>query len=396
MTQSLAYIKKHLSRYGMIIALASAMILFSFLTNGVLMTPINLTNLILQNSYILILAIGMLLCTLTGNVDLSVGSVVALIGGVAAVLMVDFGLNLYLAVIISLLAGCVIGAWQGFWTAFVKVPAFIVTLAGMLIFRGFAQLLLQGTSKGPFPQIFQSIASGFIPDPFGGIKVFGGNMHAFSLLIGALLCAIFLAEETRRRNKQIKNNFEVVPFGVWIAKIVFLAVVVMFFAVVFALYKGIPNILILLGALVGIYHFITVKTVPGRHVYAVGGNAKAAKLSGIKTEWVLFWVYTNMGLLSALAGMVFAARLNVATPKAGNMFELDAIAACYIGGSSVTGGVGTVIGAIVGGLFMGVLNNGMSIMGVAVDWQQAIKGFVLLGAVAFDLYSKSKSRNASL
>ena len=392
MTQSLAYIKKHLSRYGMIIALATLMIFFSFLTGGVLMTPINLTNLILQNSYILILAIGMLLCTLTGNVDLSVGSAVALIGGVAAVLMVDFGLNLFLALIISLFAGCVIGAWQGFWIAFVKVPAFIVTLAGMLIFRGFAQVLLKGTSKGPFPQIFQSIASGFISDPFGGITIFGSRMHALSLLIGILLCAALLTVEFRRRKIRIKHNFDVVPFGIWIVKIVFPALVIMSFAVVFALYKGIPNILILLGALVGIYHFITVKTVPGRHVYAVGGNAKAAKLSGIKTEWVMFWVYANMGLLAALAGIVFAARLNVATPKAGNMFELDAIAACYIGGSSVTGGVGTVIGAIVGGLFMGVLNNGMSIMGIAVDWQQAIKGFVLLGAVAFDLYSKSKSK----
>jgi len=393
MNQSLAYMKEHLSRYGMITALVSLMILFGFLTNGVLMTPINLTNLILQNSYILILAIGMLLCTLTGNVDLSVGSIVALIGGVAAVLIVDFDLNPFLAVMISLFAGCVIGAWQGFWTAFVKVPAFIVTLAGMLIFRGFAQLLLKGTSKGPFPQFFQSIASGFISDPFGGITIFGNNMHAFSLFIGILLCAILLAAEIRRRKKQSRYNFDVMPFGAWIAKVIFLVLVIMLFVIVFALYKGIPNILILLGALVGIYHFITVKTVPGRHVYAVGGNAKAAKLSGIKTEWIMFWVYTNMGLLAALAGIVFAARLNVATPKAGNTFELDAIAACYIGGSSVTGGVGTVIGAIVGGLFMGVLNNGMSIMGVAVDWQQAIKGFVLLGAVAFDLYSKSKSKS---
>ena len=392
MTRSLAYMKEHLGRYGMITALVSLMILFSFLTSGVLMTPINLTNLILQNSYILILAIGMLLCTLTGNVDLSVGSVVALIGGVAAVLMVDFGINLFLAVIISLLAGCVIGAWQGFWVAFVKVPAFIVTLAGMLIFRGLALVLLKGTSKGPFPQIFQSIASGFISDPFGGITIFGSNLHAFSLLIGILLCVILLAAEIWKRKNQTRNNFNATPFGIWIVKVIFLVSVVMFFAVVFALYKGIPNILILLGALVGIYHFITVKTVPGRHIYAVGGNAKTAKLSGIKTEWVMFRVYTNMGLLAALAGMVFAARLNVATPKAGNMFELDAIAACYIGGSSVTGGVGTVIGAIVGGLFMGVLNNGMSIMGVSVDWQQAIKGFVLLGAVAFDLYSKSKSK----
>jgi putative multiple sugar transport system permease protein len=393
MKQYLTYIKKHLSQYGMIIALVSLMILFTFLTNGVLMTPINLTNLILQNSYILILAVGMLLCTLTGNVDLSVGSVVALIGGVAAVLMVDCGLNPFLAVLLSLLAGCAIGAWQGFWTAFVKVPAFIVTLAGMLIFRGLALVLLKGTSKGPFPQIFQSIASGFIPDPFGGITLFAKPLHSLSLIIGVLLCVVLIVAEIRTRKKQIKLNFDVMPYGMWIVKTGFLAAVIISFAVFFALYKGIPNILILLGALVGVYHFITLKTVPGRHVYAVGGNAKAAKLSGIKTEWVLFWVYTNMGFLAALAGLVFAARLNVATPKAGNMFELDAIAACYIGGSSVTGGVGTVIGAIVGGLFMGVLNNGMSIMGVGIDWQQAIKGFVLLSAVAFDLYSKSKIKN---
>ena len=374
----------------MIIALASLMILFSFLTNGVLMTPINLTNLILQNSYILILAVGMLLCTLTGNVDLSVGSAVALIGGVAAVMMADFGMNPFLAVIISLLAGCVIGAWQGFWVAFIKVPAFIVTLAGMLIFRGFALVLLKGTSKGPFPEIFQAIASGFIADPFGGITIFGKRLHALTVLICVVLCAAVLWGEIWKRRKQVKLNFDVLPFEIWLVKVIFLVAVIISFSTVFALYKGIPNILILLGALVAVYHFITVKTIAGRHVYAVGGNAKAAKLSGIKTEWVMFWVYTNMGLLAALAGIVFAARLNVATPKAGNMFELDAIAACYIGGSSVTGGVGTVIGAIVGGLFMGVLNNGMSIMGVGIDWQQVIKGLVLLGAVAFDLYSKSR------
>jgi putative multiple sugar transport system permease protein len=355
MREMLIFMKKNAGHYGMIIALAALIILFTFLTGGKLLNPVNLTNLILQNSYILILAVGMLLCTLTGNVDLSVGSIVALIGGVAAICMVDWGLNPIVAIIISMTAGAVIGAWQGFWISFVKVPAFIVTLAGMLIFRGFALILLKGTSKGPFPQMFQSIASGFIPDYFNGISInIGGGItfHFFTLTIGVLLCAILISMEIISRKKSKKLDFDVIPAGAWFIKIVFLSAVVMIFSVVFAYYKGIPNILILLALLVCIYHFITVKTVSGRHIYALGGNAKAAKLSGIKTEWVMFWVYTNMGLLSALAGIVFAARLNVATPKAGNMFELDAIAACYIGGSSVTGGVGTVIGAIVGGLFM--------------------------------------------
>jgi putative multiple sugar transport system permease protein len=384
-------LKKNVRHYGMIIALVAAMIFFGVLTDGVLFRPVNLTNLVLQNSYVLILAVGMMLCILTGNIDLSVGSVVAFVGAVSAMMMVKANMNPFLAMFISLLIGGLIGAWQGFCIAFFRMPAFIVTLAGMLAFRGLAQVILKGQSYGPFPRVFQSLSSGYIADPFGGLSVGSVNLHVLTLIIGVVISALIVSGQTRERKRQQRYNFDLLPRGIWIAKLIFLVAVIMAFSIVFALYRGIPNILVLLGCLIVFYHFVTTKTVQGRHIYALGGNVKAAKLSGIKTEQVMFWVYANMGVIAALAGMVFAARLNVATPKAGQNFELDAIAACYIGGASTTGGIGTIIGAIVGGLFMGVLNNGMSILGVSIDWQQAIKGFVLLAAVGFDLYSKMRS-----
>ena len=385
------FFKKNFRQYGMIIALVAAMILFGVLTDGVLFRPVNLTNLVLQNSYVLILAVGMMLCILTGNIDLSVGSVVAFVGAVSALMMVDSGFNPFIAMFFTLLIGAAIGAWQGFWIAFINIPAFIVTLSGMLVFRGLAQVILKGQSKGPYPRVFQSLASGYIADPFGGIEAGGVKLHILTLVIGAVISALIVAGEINKRAKQKKFNFEVINPGLWTAKVLFFVAVIMAFSVVFSLYRGIPNILVLLGILIVAYHFVTAHTIQGRHIYALGGNAKAAKLTGIKTEQVMFWVYTNMGIIAALAGMVFAARLNVATPKAGQNFELDAIASCYIGGASTTGGIGTIIGAIVGGLFMGVLNNGMSILGVSIDWQQTIKGLVLLAAVAFDLYSKKRS-----
>ena len=384
MNNVIGTMKKNFRQYGMLIALAVVMILFQVLTDGVLLRPVNLTNLILQNSYILILAVGMLLCILTGYIDLSVGSIVAFVGAISATLMVDKGVPAVYAMIIALIIGGLIGAWQAYWIAFVKIPPFIVTLAGMLIFRGLALVVLQGQSKGPFPPMFQSLSSGFIPDPIGG--------NGLTILIGVLASAILVWNEIHKRRKARKYDFSEIPAWAFIVKILFVFAIIMAFTLVFASYKGLPNILVLLVLLILIYDFVTQKTVPGRHIYALGGNAKAAKLSGIKTEQVMFWVYVNMGVISALAGMVFAARLNVATPKAGVNFEMDAITACYVGGASTTGGIGTIIGAMVGGLFMGVLNNGMSIMGIGIDWQQTIKGFVLLAAVAFDLYSKAKSK----
>ncbi|MDR2393666.1 MAG: sugar ABC transporter permease [Treponema sp.] len=391
MNSLFALLKKNSRQYGMVIALVVAMIFFGILTNGIFFRPVNLTNLVLQNSYVLILAVGMLLCTLTGNVDLSVGSIVCFVGAICGVMIVDMHLNPFLAMFVALLIGGAIGMWQGFWIAFVQVPPFIATLAGMLMFRGLGQVIMQGQTKAPFPKEFQVIASGYIPDPLGGLAIGKTSFHLFTMVIGLVIVAFIIVNEMNKRKKQQEYTFALLPKGIWIAKLTAIAAVLMAFTVVFALYRGLPNILIVLGILIVGYQFVASRTVQGRHIYALGGNAKAAKLSGVKTEWVMFWIYTNMAVLASIAALVFAARLNAATPKAGQNFEMDAIAACYVGGSAVSGGIGTIIGAVVGGLFIGILNNGMSILGVSTDWQQAIKGFVLLAAVAFDLYSKRRN-----
>jgi putative multiple sugar transport system permease protein len=382
----LTLVKKNSRQYGMVIALAASMIFFGVMTDGTFFKPVNLTNLVLQNSYVLILAIGMLLCTLTGNVDLSVGSIVCFVGAIIGVMVVDFGLNAYMTIIVALAVGLLIGMWQGFWIAFIHVPPFIATLGGMLIFRGGGQVIMQGQTKAPLPKEFQVIASGYIPDIFGG-----KDFHFFTILIGLLIIAFIIFNEIKKRKKNKAYNFDVLPRGIFITKVAAISAVLLAFTFVFASYRGFPNILIVMGILIVAYNFMASHSVHGRHIYALGGNMKAAKLSGIKTDWVMFWIYVNMAVLAAVAAIVFSARLNAATPKAGMGFEMDAIAACYVGGAAVAGGVGTIIGAVVGGLFIGVLNNGMSLLGVSTDWQQGIKGMILLFAVAFDLYSKAKS-----
>jgi len=381
--------KSHMRQYAMIIALVAIMVLFQLLTGGILLKPLNVTNLVLQNSYILVLAIGMLLCILTGgNIDLSVGSVAAFVGAVSATFIVSFNMPVVPAIALSLIIGALAGAWQGYWIAYVRIPAFIVTLSGMLVFRGFTMVILKGRTLAPFPVSYQKIASGFIPDFLGN----EGGLHMTTIVIGIICALIYLYTEIKDRKSKQKYEFAVSSVPAFAGKVSVMMIVINVFTYWLARYKGIPNVLVLLTVLVLAYSFMTNKTIAGRHIYAFGGNEKAAKLSGVKTNRVLFGVYVNMSVLAALAGIIFAGRLNAATPKAGNLFELDAIAACYIGGASATGGVGTVIGAIIGGLIMGVLNNGMSIMGISIDWQQAIKGLVLLFAVAFDVYSKSKSK----
>ncbi|MUG45219.1 multiple monosaccharide ABC transporter permease [Paenibacillus woosongensis] len=378
--------KKNIRQYGMIIALVFITVLFQILTDGILLKPLNVTNLILQNSYILVLAIGMVLVIITGHIDLSVGSIAAFIGALAAIMMVDMQLPPFLAVIISLGVGALIGAWQGFWIAYVRIPAFIVTLAGMLLFRGLTMIILNGQSISPFPKSFQKISSGFLPDWFGGESI-----HILTIVLGAILSLLVIWQEWKERQTQIKYNFETAPLWIFLAKVISLVAIVNVFTYVLATYNGIPNILVILFVLIVIYSFVMNRMIAGRHIYALGGNEKAAKLSGVKTKKVTFWVFVNMGAMAALSGLIFAARLNSATPKAGTNFELDAIAACFIGGASASGGIGTVIGAIIGGLVMGVMNNGMSLIGLGVDWQQGIKGLVLLLAVAFDIYNKSKT-----
>lgn len=381
-------LKNNIRKYGMVIALILIMGLFQILTDGILLKPLNITNLVLQNSYILILAVGMLLVIITGNVDLSVGSVVAFIGAIAAKLMIEQNMPVIPVILISLLIGAIVGAWHGFWIAFVKIPAFIVTLSGMLLFRGLTLVILKGQTLAPFEDSYQILSSGFIPDIFAN-----ETFHITTLIIGLLFSLIYVFVEMRNRKNKVKYGFDVISMKLLIAKIAFVVIAINLLTYSLASYKGVPNVLVLLFFLVVVYSFIANKTIVGRYIYATGGNEKAARLSGIKTNKVLFWVYVNMGLLTALAGIVFSGRLNAAMPGAGNGFELDAIAACYIGGASASGGIGTIVGAIIGGLVMGVLNNGMSILGIGIDWQQAIKGLVLLTAVAFDAYTKAKANN---
>ena len=369
----------------MIIALFSIIVLFQILTNGILLTPLNITNIIMQNSYIIILAIGMMLVIITGEIDLSIGSIAAFIGAVAGVLLVTLDIPVFVAILLCLALGALIGAWQGFWVAYINIPSFIVTLAGMLIFRGITLVVLQGRTLAPFPDSFRNLSSSFVPDLFGV-----SGIHLFSIIIGIAFSIIFVIYELRVRSKDIKYNFKTLSTPLFIAKLAALVVIINLFSYVLASYEGIPYVLIVLTILVIGYTFIMNKTVFGRHVYSVGGNIKAAQLSGVKTKKSVFLVFVNMGVLAALAGLIFAGRLNAATPQAGNLFELDAIAAAVIGGASFSGGIGTVIGAVIGALVMGVLNNGMSLMGIGIDWQQAIKGLVLLGAVAFDVLNRNK------
>jgi putative multiple sugar transport system permease protein len=381
----LAFLKNHMREYGLLISLVVIMIFFQIKTDGTLFQPLNLTNLILQNSYIIVMALGMLLVIVAGHIDLSVGSVCGFIGAVAAVLMVEYNMHFVLAAAICLVLGAVIGAAQGYWVAYYKIPSFIVTLAGMLVFKGLALAVLQGASVGPFPPEFQLLSTGFIPDPFAG-----ENLRVASLVLGLAAAVIMLVAKVRGRASRSKHGMVNEPMVFFMIKnLVFMAMITLF-SYLLASYKGLPNVLIVMMVLMLIYDFITSRTTLGRRIYALGGNEKAARLSGINTPRLTFYTFINMGVLAALAGLIFAARLNTATPKAGLGFELDVIAACFIGGASASGGVGKVLGAVIGAFIMGVMNNGMSIMGIGIDWQQVIKGLVLLAAVCVDVYNKQK------
>ena len=383
--------KNNIRQYAMLIALVVIMVFFQIATDGILLVPMNVTNLILQNGYVFILAIGMTLTILTGgNIDLSVGSLCALIGAIAGTMIITMKMNMVLAIILALLLALVIGMWQGFWIAYIRIPAFIVTLAGMLLFRGLTVTMLKGLTLAPFPENFQKISSGFIPDIFNG---FGTSLNITAIFGGIIVSVLYAVVQIKQRAKKQKNDFEVGSFVSFIIQIVAIVFVINLFFYWLASYNGIPIYLIIIGVLIAIYSIFTTRTVPGRYLYAMGGNEKAAKLSGIDTNKVLFFAYVNMAVLSAVAGMMFASRINSASPTAGTNFELDAIGACFIGGASAYGGIGTISGAITGALVMGVLNNGMSILGVGSDWQMSIKGLVLLTAVAFDVISKKKSRS---
>ncbi|TWF75874.1 putative multiple sugar transport system permease protein [Pseudonocardia hierapolitana] len=377
---------RNLRQSGIYVAFVAIIALFAILTDGVSLSPINITNIVLQYSYILVLAIGMVIVIIAGHIDLSVGSVVALTGAISAVLVIQQGMPWWVGILAALAAGVVIGAWHGFWVAYVGIPAFIVTLAGMLLFRGLTQQVLGNISLSPFPAEYQQVATGFINGLLGG-----PGYDVFTLLIGVIAVAGYAVSGFRTRLARITYQQPVESFPLFVARVVLVGAVVMYFAWQLANARGLPVVLIILGVLVLAYGVVTRRSVFGRQVYAIGGNLSAATLSGVKVRAVNFWIFVNMGVLSAVAGIIFSSRSNGAQPGAGNMFELDAIAAAFIGGAAVTGGVGTVVGAVVGGLIMAVMSNGMQLMGIEQPIQSVVKGIVLLLAVAFDIYNKRRA-----
>ena len=383
-----ANVGKTLRAYSMVIALVVIAVLFHFLTDGLIFTAMNLTNLILQNSYVVLLILGMLPVILTGNVDLSVGSVLAFVGAVAAILQVNYGMGVVPTLLISLIVGIAIGAWQGMWIAYFDIPAFLVTLSGELVFRGLTQVVLDGASIGPFSPAFRTMASSFlIPD-----NISSGTVMSITMIIAVIACVLVVLSQVLARRNKVAHGVPVgSPVGM-IIRCVLLSAVILALSYLMGQYKGYPTVLVIMLVLSLIYSFICSRTIFGRGLYAIGGNRKAAALSGVKDRLYFFMAYTNMGFMCAVAALVYAARLNAATPKAGVNFELDAIAACFVGGASVTGGAGTIAGALVGCFVIGILNNGMSMMGISADWQQVVKGLVILIAVAFDLIPKRKKK----
>ena len=380
--------QRNLRQSGIVVAFVVICGLFALL-NPNFLSPGNLTNLVLQYSYILILAIGMMIVIIGGHIDLSVGSVVALTGAVSAVVVIREGMPWWMGVLAALGVGLVVGAWQGFWVAVVGIPAFIVTLAGMLIFRGLTFQVLDNKSLSPFGGTYYDIANGFLNGLFGG-----DGYDVFTLVVFGIGVAGYAVSQWRRRQARIAYNQVVEALPLFIIKLALVALVVMAFGWQLAHSRGLPVVLVILAVLVLVYGVVTQSTVFGRHVYAIGGNLNAARLSGVRVKMVNFWIMVNMGVLAAVAGVIYSSRTNGAQPNAGNMFELDAIAACFIGGAAVSGGVGRITGAIVGGLTMAVMSNGMQLMGVPTSTQQVVKGLVLLIAVGFDVYSKRRGSAA--
>ena len=367
----------------MLIVLVAIVILGTILTKGILIKPMNISNLINQNAYIVILAVGMLLCILTGgNIDLAVGSTVALVGACAGTFIITWGWNTYLSVALCLLLGIAIGFWQGFWIAYVRIPAFIVTLSGQLVFRGLTLMMLKGLTISPFPDDYMRLTTGFIGT--------ADNRKTIAMIVGVIVAIVYVILQIKNRINRKKKGYELESIVASAVRSAIIVAVVLWLFTMLSKYRGIPTVMITLAIVLLVYSFITSKTVMGRHLYAIGGNEKAAKLSGINTNKMLFLAYVNMSFLAAVAGIAFSARLNGASPQAGTGFELDAIGSCYIGGASAYGGVGTVGGALIGALIMGILNNAMSILGISQDAQQMVKGLVLLAAVAFDVISKQK------
>jgi putative multiple sugar transport system permease protein len=393
----------NLRQNGIFVALIGLVVFFALTTpNAASITPTNFSNLVVQNGYILVLAIGMVMVIIAGHIDLSVGSIAAFIGGVAGILVVRPleqrgwewlpALPWWAGILGAILVGAIVGMWQGFWVAYVGIPAFIVTLAGMLLFRGMALLTLQNSNIGPFPDSFRAIGNGFLDkeQQFNALVGFTDRFNLTALVVTALaVLALWFAAINTRRGKL--RYGQVVEPRVWFyLKNTILSLMVAYVGFQLSQANGIPITLLLLVFLVLVYTLIMNRTPFGRYVYAIGGNLNAAVLSGINVRKINFFLFVNMGALAALSGVLIAARMNSAVPKAGDGFELDAISSVFIGGAAVQGGVGTVTGSMVGGLIQGVLANGMNLNSVGIDVQMTIKGLVLLLAVAFDVWSKRR------
>jgi putative multiple sugar transport system permease protein len=387
--EGLGFLTSRLRQVGIFVALILIVLLFQALTGGILLEPQNVSNIVVQNSYILLLAIGMVMVIIAGHIDLSVGSIAGLIGAVAGVLMVQWGWPWWLAIPACLVVGGVLGAWQGYWIAYVGIPAFIVTLAGMLIFRGMTLITLKNQQITPFPNEMRALGGGFLPDISGG----NSALEWLTVILGVLATSVMVFQAVKERRVRRRLDLEDEPLSWFVVKTVFSALLVLTITFLLASYRGTPIVLVVLAVLVIAYTALMNNSVFGRHIYAIGGNLHAAELSGVKTKAVTFRIFVNMGILAALAGLIFTGRLNSAQPAGGTGFELDSIAAAFIGGAAVTGGIGTIFGAMIGGLIMGVLNNGMSILGLGTDYQQLIKGLVLLLAVAFDIFNKARSES---
>ncbi|MGL4986315.1 MAG: ABC transporter permease subunit [Treponemataceae bacterium] len=379
-------VKSNLRNYSMFIMLALILVVFSFLTNGINLNSRNIANIFMQNSYILLLAIGMMIVIIIGNIDLSVGSVCAFTGAIS-VMIYNSGVNFFFTVIFTLLIGLALGSCFGFFIAYLKIPAFIVTLAGMLLFRGLTYIVTNVTPITPHADEFKNLAIGSANIP----SFMAGQMHVTPIAVGIILFMLYFIFEFFNRKHKAKNGYSISSITAFLIKSAFLAIFIALLAWKFATYRGIPAIVVVLGICIAIYTFIMKNTIIGRYIYAVGGNARSAKLSGINSEMVVFVAHMNMGMICGLAGLVFTGYMNSALPAAGVNFELDAIAACYIGGASTSGGIGTIIGAIVGGLVMASINNGMSLMNIAAAWQFVVKAIVLLFAVWYDIYNRRKA-----
>jgi putative multiple sugar transport system permease protein len=373
--------------YALLGALVAIIAFFQVATHNKLLLPANVNNLISQNAYVVIIAIGMVMVIIAGHIDLSVGSLVAMIGAVSAIAVQHWHQPVWVAIILAIAIGAAIGAWQGFWVAFVRVPAFIVTLAGMLIFRGLAIVFLTGGTIGGLPESYVAIGAKWVPGWLGKV----GKLDTLTLVIGVVAAVGYLVGQFVARRKLIAKNLPNESSVVFYVKAAVVVAAILYFTYLLAKHNGTPYVLILLGVLVLAYTFVLNRTVFGRHIYAMGGNRFAAMMSGVKTKWVDFFIFVNIGALAGIAAVVTTARAGAAQSAAGTWYELDAIASVFIGGAAVSGGVGRISGAVIGALVMGVLNQGLSIMNVDSAWQQVVKGLVLLAAVAFDVINRRRS-----